>query len=40
MQMTAVGSFLFFGGASHYGNKVGMALMDTTTIGGFVQDGK
>jgi hypothetical protein len=35
-----VGSFLFFGGASHYGNKVGMALTNTTTTaGGFVQDG-
>jgi hypothetical protein len=35
-----VGSFLFFGGPSHYGNKVGMALTNTTTTaGGFVQDG-
>ena len=35
-----VGSFLFFGGASHYGNKVGMAITNTTTTaGGFVQDG-
>jgi hypothetical protein len=35
-----VGSFLFVGGASHYGNKVGMAITNTTTTaGGFVQDG-
>jgi hypothetical protein len=35
-----VGSFLFTGGPSHYGNKVGMAITNsTTTVGGFVQDG-
>lgn len=35
-----IGSFLFFGGPSHFGNKVGMALTNTaTTAGGFVQDG-
>jgi hypothetical protein len=35
-----VGTFLFTGGASHYGNKVGSAVMYTTsTVGGFVQDG-
>jgi hypothetical protein len=35
-----VGSFLCTGGPSHYGNKVGMAITNsTTTVGGFVQDG-
>ena len=34
------GTFLFAGGPSHYGNKVGSSVMyGLTTIGGFVQDG-
>jgi hypothetical protein len=35
-----VGTFLFTGGSGHFGNKVGSAVMfSTSTIGGFVQDG-
>ena len=35
-----IGSYLVIGGASHYGNKVGSALIYTsTTIGGFVDGG-
>lgn len=34
------GTFLFTGGAGHYGNKVGASAMyGLTSIGGFVQDG-
>jgi hypothetical protein len=34
------GTFMFTGGPSHYGNKVGSSVMyGLTTIGGFVQDG-
>jgi hypothetical protein len=34
------GTFLFSGGPSHYGNKVGASLLySTTTLGGFMQDG-
>lgn len=34
------GTFLFTGGASHYGNKVGSSVMYTTSsIGAFVSDG-
>jgi hypothetical protein len=35
-----IGSYLVIGGASHYGNKVGSALIySSTTIGGFVDGG-
>jgi hypothetical protein len=35
-----LGSFLCIGGPSHFGNRVGMAITNsTTTAGGFLQDG-
>ena len=35
-----IGTYLVIGGASHYGNKVGSALVySSTTIGGFVDGG-
>ena len=39
-QNIPAGTFLFTGGASHYGNKVGTSVMyGLTSIGGLVQDG-